>query len=925
MSAIPTAQPLRSDYFAVGLVAGAVIAFQLALTRIFAILLWHHLTYMVISIAMLGFGAAGSFLALKPRPEAAPRRRLAWLSLVFSALLPVSVSASTVIKIDCLELFSRPSTLVALLLLYAVVAAPLFVAGLVIGEALSSFRERSERVYAADLVGSALFGGAALATLHAWGAIPAVVAASLAGTLGALCFARGGGGVTRVLAPLAALGFLVFLVGLLGGWSAAGIPELHWRLPFAPGKEFRGPEDVAHRIPSVVAEVELGPLRTQPPMIGGDFGLVDRRDVPARLVGQDGTAPTMLFPGAADLDRFPFLDDSQTSSGYVALRANGVTSPDVLVIGVGGGVDVMVALAEGARRVTAVEANPAMVQMVTEDFDEDLGGLFSPNGPHADRIRLQVGEGRSYLRRDEERYDLIQMSGVDSFTALTSGAYTLSEGYLYTVNAMEDVYARLKDGGIAAVSRFFLRHPQRPRETLRFAALAREALARRGVAAPEAQIVVFHGIGWASTLIKRGRFGEAELVALERFAQKQGFGGLVYPDRSPRTNTGIAQPERLIASYFREWLRPRLQGLTPPPDLVATALDLGAAYRARFANDEAAASQALNAALARWPENIRSDLRAELKGELELVLESGAARSRADAEVRDDFARQLSSDDAIRSEFRAAYPYDVSPCDDDRPFFFNYYKWSGLFGGDKGLQDARLEDRYHPDFPVGHAILLGSILQIGALAAWLILVPLRRLRRRDDDPALRGAGRDLLYFGALGLGFMAIEITLIQKLALFVGHPTTTMATVLVSLLLAAGLGSRFATILPVTSRAAHLSLGFVIAGLTVMAGPAIDQLSAYGLAWSEGARIAAAVALIAPLGFALGMPFPTGLRVLSQRAPALLPWAWGVNGFAGVMGSMLAIALAQELGFRIVLFGAAGLYFLGFAVFAPAPRPARA
>jgi hypothetical protein len=920
MAADGPSQPRPSDYLAVGLVAGSVIAFQLALTRVFAILLWHHLTYMVISIAMLGFGAAGSYLALKPRDSAPPRRRLAWLSLSYALALPLAVAATTVIKIDCLELFSRPSSFVALFLLYAVVALPLFLAGLVIGWALSSFREQSERVYAADLVGSAFAGGAALLALHHLGSLPTVIGASLLGALGAFGFARGGGGPSQFASLATGLGLVLFLIGLLGGLPAASLPAIEWELPFAPGKEFRGSEDVAHRIPSVVAEVQVGPRRRQLPMIGGDFGLIDRQEVEARVVGQDGTAPTMLFPGADDLERFPFLDDSQTSSSYLALRAAGRKAPDVLVVGVGGGVDIMVALAEGAQSVTAVEANPAMIRMVTEDFDAELGGLFSSSGRHADRIRLITAEGRAFLRRDPRRYDLIQMSGVDSFTALTSGAYTLSEGYLYTVEAIEDVYARLKEGGIAAVSRFFLKHPQRPRETLRFAGLAREALDGLGIEDPESSIVVFHGVDWASTLIKRGSFGPEELKALRDFATAQGFGGVVFPveDAGAISERGMPQPTRLIASYFRDWLRPRLEGVTPKPDIVALALELGETYRARFTADETMAATHLQAALSRFPESRREQLRAEFEAELALVIESGAARSQADAQVRRDFAAQLSSDSQRRQSFRDDYPYDVSPCYDDRPFFFDYYKWGALFDTSAKLSGSRLEDRYHPDFPVGHAILLGSILQIGLLAALLILIPLGRISA-EEGARPRAARRDLVYFAALGLGFMAVEIILIQKLALFIGHPTTTMATVLVGLLLAAGIGSRCAAWIRPESRLAIAGLGLLVTAAIAGLGFATEELARLGLGWPLAARIAAAAVLVLPLGFLLGMPFPTGLRVLARRSPRLLPWAWGVNGFAGVLGSMLAIALAQEFGFRSVLLGAAGLYALGFIVFAPA------
>ena len=163
-----------------------------------------------------------------------------------------------------------------------------------------------------------------------------------------------------------------------------------------------------------------------------------------RIVGQDGTAPTMLLRDAADLDTFAFLDDSQAGAAYVAFAARGGEAPRVLVIGAGGGIDVMIALAHGAPFVTAVEINRAMIDMVADHFDGYLGGLFRRGGhPLAERIDLVHGEGRAFVRQSPERYDVIQLSGVDSFTALNTGAYTLSESYLYTTEAIHDFYEHL--------------------------------------------------------------------------------------------------------------------------------------------------------------------------------------------------------------------------------------------------------------------------------------------------------------------------------------------------------------------------------------------------------------------------------------------------------------------------------------------------
>jgi hypothetical protein len=201
----------------------------------------------------------------------------------------------------------------------------------------------------------------------------------------------------------------------------------------------------------------------------------------------------------------------------------------VLVIGVGGGIDVMIALAHDAVSVTAVEINRAMIDMVADHFDVYLGGLFHRGAhPLAHRIDLVHGEGRAFVRQSPERYDVIQLSGVDSFTALNTGAYTLSESYLYTTEAIRDFYEHLADEGYINFSRFIMKPPKKPRDTLRLAHVAYVALQEMGIDDPASHIAVFQGFDWASTLIKRGRFTRAELDALEAFARLEGFLGLVF-------------------------------------------------------------------------------------------------------------------------------------------------------------------------------------------------------------------------------------------------------------------------------------------------------------------------------------------------------------------------------------------------------------
>lgn len=892
------------------LLAGSILLLEVALTRVFAIMLWHHLAYMVIAVAMLGFGAAGSLLTLRgtaPRAgiPAAPLSILA-SSCGLSAL--AALALATRIPIDTLALWQEKLNLLWLALLYAVLFVPFLLGGAAIGLALSRLAAHVNRLYFFDLLGSALGGGASVWLLRGFGSAATVLLAGATAILAGAAFATAGSPRLRRAALAPGL-----LAAGVGAAAVGSLPGLVPEVPYAPGKEFARDlvpgESV--RLFSSTAEVEVGPSAPQLAIIGGNFGAADSTATRGRLVGQDGTAPTMLFENAADLAAFPFLDDSQPGSVYVARAASGAGPPRVLVIGVGGGIDVMIALQQGASAVTAVEINGAMVEMVEEEFSDYLGGLFLPGDhPLADRISLVHGEGRAFVRRHPERWDVIQLAGVDSFTALNTGAYTLSESYLYTVEAVKDFYERLAEGGTLSFSRFIMRPPRKPRETLRLAHIAFTALRELGVADPASRIAVFQGHGWASTLVKRGRFGAAEMDALREFARRQGFWGLVFDPLHPAGGPfppSVRFDRRAHTGLVRSVESGGLPGLEP---VHVAALE--AAYRDLREERDADAWARIDALVASVPGGGQ-----ELARRIRRLLVGQAERSAQEDEAfhrnRSYFATLLRGDDSEQRAFVEGYDYDLSPSRDDAPFFFNYYRYGGLLGGEGAARGW--ESPYHPDYPVGHLVLLASLVQITALAALLILLPLRRLARRGV--ATPGAGRVFLYFAALGTGFMFVEIALMQKLVLFLGHPTYAVTVVLSSLLAFAGVGSLLSARLGAPSRGA-LRVLLLAVPLLVVAEAAMAELVLPGLlGWPFPGRVVLVVAGLAPLGAALGMPFPLGVRLLEQRAPHLVPWAWASNAFLSVFASIFCIVLAMAVGFSVVLIVGAAVYALGFSALA--------
>jgi len=518
----------------------------------------------------------------------------------------------------------------------------------------------------------------------------------------------------------------------------------------------------------------------------------------------DGGGMTAVTRFNGRRDTVAYLDQ-QTS----ALPYHLIQRPRVLVLGAGGGADVMMALYHGAETVDGVELNSQIVDLVGRDFADFTGGLYGAPG-----VTIHTAEARAFVTGTSRRYDLIQVALLDSFSAAAAGLHSLSESTLYTVEALETYLSRLRPGGILSFTRW-LKLP--PRDAPKLFATAVSALERRGVAAPGRRLAMIRGWKTVTLMVKNGDLSAEDMAALRGFAEERSFDVAYYP--------GMTAGE---ANRFNILEQPYLyQG--------ATAL-LGPG----------------------------------------------------------------------RNEYLQAYKYDIRPTTDDRPYFFHFLTWGALremisAGTGVGLQPLEW----------GYLILLVTLVQATMASVALILLPLAA-RRRDRPIPGRERAWVLVYFAALGLAFLFVEIAFIQRFVLFLGHPLYAVSVVLSSFLIFAGMGSGWAK-----SAVGHFGSGgktvaIAVAGIGLIAILYLGSLAPlfeWMRPWPVEGRIVAAIALIGPLGFFMGMPFPVGLARCSERAPELVPWAWGINGCASVLSAVLATLLAIHFGFTVVVILAVLLY----------------
>ncbi|MBI2310917.1 MAG: SAM-dependent methyltransferase [Betaproteobacteria bacterium] len=521
----------RPPFIAIALISAAALGYEVLLTRLFSITLWHHFAYMIISAALLGYGASGTFLVLaRSRLETRFDAAFVASAATFGLSIAPSFLLAQRISFNPLELFWDPRQALYLLGLYLVLFVPFFCAGTCTGLAFSRFRGRIHRVYAADILGA---GAGSLGIVLALFAFPPVQALTLLSALGLLA------------AAIAALetrsGFVQFAALLAGAGLMAAIPAESWiELRPSPYKELSQTLQVAgarvvarHSSPLAqitVVESPRVPFRHAPGMSLAS----PAEPAPQLAVFSDGEGLNPLTRFDGDLAPLAYLDYLTSALPYHLKR-----EPRVLVLGAGAGADVLQALYHRSPRVDAVELDPQVVALLRGQFAGYAGRLYE-----RPELRVHVAEARGFVAGSPERYDLIQVALVDAFSVASAGLHALSESYLYTVEALQDYLGHLQPDGLLAVTRWVTLPP---RDTLKLFATAVAALKRSGLPHPERRLALIRGWKTATLIVKNGEFNEREIAALRAFCRTRSFDPAYFPGIAPdETN----RYNRLDESYF---------------------------------------------------------------------------------------------------------------------------------------------------------------------------------------------------------------------------------------------------------------------------------------------------------------------------------------------------------------------------------------
>ncbi|HET9280864.1 MAG TPA: hypothetical protein VFR24_02770 [Candidatus Angelobacter sp.] len=803
----------RTIVFAVALVSFASLLLELSLTRLFSVVLFYHFAFFAISVALLGLGSGGVFAHIWR--EWLERFEVRALGAKLCLLNSVFIFASVEVVLHTpVSLAVTGRNFGKLTIIYLAAAVPFFLTGLLFSVLFARSTKDISQLYGADLAGGA---GACLAVVPLLNLIGAPNALLLASAAMALAASLWSADLKLRKVAYGVAGAFVLLIA--ANYSGKLVDVI-----YAKGV-YRDPKWVEYTRWNAISRIEVN---TQ---LGGKYVVIDADATTAIMNAdpahwdQDGS-PTPTNTGLPAESGFNWKKSLMSAAPSVAnvLRPHG----EFAIIGPGGGVDVMRAVANGSPNVTGIEINPIIVNNV-------MRGYYAGYSYHLydlPQVHIHIQDGRSYIRSSPDKYDVVQMTLVDTWASTAAGAFALSENNLYTVEAFREYFDHLKPDGMIAITRWEFKQP---REALRVASQAIEALHQIGVANPKDHFVIIADGG----------------------LDEDGRPVLVLAKKSPFTLAEYnAIDDHIRANLNLVWLNPPLMAEPCMPD-------------------------------ANVPCKVPEDPRRFIRNHPSF--NSPAAQA---------FQKLIASNDP--RAFARNYPYNVAPVSDSAPFFFftlkTGYVIKNILAGTGHGMDWRIN--------LG-VVVLGMLLVISAVAVLVFLILPLALHRRSNAGGRKTGLIALLYFIAVGFGYILVEISLIQRFVLFLGHPTYALTVVVFLLLLSSGAGS-VAARRRITSANKILALLGVIAGLIVLNVLVLPWLLSAAVGLPFAIKLCISALVLAPLGFLMGMPFPTGLRLVPT-----VEWAWALNAAASVLGSVMAMVIAIEFGLTITLLSAAVAYSL--------------
>ena len=763
---IPVLVNRRLLFAGIFLIALSGLVLEVSITRIFSAAIWYHFAFVAVSVALVGLGASGLFVQYhvkKLKGKWAENLTIlsAWGITIF---IPITLFVMHVFA-------SQVMYLPLFMILFSV---PFFLVGIIISAAFNAFASVAGRLYAADLIGAS--AGALLVVLFLvlTGGEGATLIVGLIAAIGATIFSRIAKNTKKVIVSLTFVAFAMSLIFLNYATQIFAIPT----------------------DPTAQKDLPIY-LREHPgsKIVKTEWNSFSRIDVVEGGTGGEGLVAKVFIDGGAGTNIISWdgkIESRQELSNWMQyLPFKMIQEPKVLVIGSGGGRDVVASLASGSKDVTSVEINPIIYETV-KSYGDRAGNVYSH-----EFVRSYVDEGRSFITRSSDKYDIIYVPFVDTWASVSSGGLSVSENFLYTLEGFQQYYDHLTDRGKIVTVRWLIDAP-------RFVSTYAKLLEQNGI--PQDQL-----------------YRHLIMVTSDSYTQDPSVTMVIF-SKAPFTDDEI----RFLSQSFSQY--------DYKPILLPGQV-------------------------------MREPYSALLNGEINL------------------------------DQFYDMFKTKVYPVTDDNPYFLSFEK------------------------PLPNAVEILLYGSIGIVAVFL-LVPFSWTKRgkgitvgeagqteiNSEKSELRIATM-IPYFAALGVGFILIELALLQKLILLMGNPTMTFALLLFTLLLSSGSGSLLSSRIAKNNMKNLVFVIGGIAGIGLLYVFFLPSIIYSTIAEPLEVKAAVSIAILAPIGFLMGMPLPTGMRLLKVHRPDYIPWMWAINGAFSVLGAVLAIALG-------IMYGSSLAMVLGILVY---------
>ena len=821
------------------LISFGVFIYQVSLLRILSVADFYHFAFLIVSIALLGFGISGSFLPFFVNRIKSERLLYIIFSLGFSISAVVSFLAINFIPFDSFKIAWETRQLLYLFIYYLFLILPFFFGGCFVGYVFYG-EQKPQTTYFFNLTGSSLGAVAFLILVLSIQQRGIIILSSALGIISLFILLNKN--YSKIFIPvivvfIAAAGSLFLLMPGLWEINMSPYKSLKTVMRYPDSRLIYTAEDSATR----VDVVESSSIKSAP-----GLSLVYEGVPPDQLgltIDGDNLTPVTRSERLDD-EALKFLEYIPQSIFMKDKEYN-----NILIIEPGGGLDVLCSLYYGDSNICVVQNNELVVELLENRLSSYSGQIYNNPG-----VTVEKSSIRNFSLTTDKSFDLIILSLSDSFHPVSSGAYSLNENYIYTTESISSILKLLSGDGVLAITRWAQTPPS---ENLKTVATLVSALELDSTSAD------LHNADSSSISTSSSSATSTSTAA----------------STSTATSTSTSLPPDVDISRhifaYRSWS-------------TVTTLYKNSGFSTAEIDE-----------FKNRVENLNYDL----------VYYSGMSEDEANRFNRLEepyfyrfFTRIIEGDNASRKELYRDYYFNIKPATDNNPYFYNFFKTAQIpdiikyFG--KSTQ---------PFGGGGYLILVAALLISILLSLLFIILP---VKTTGSPVKLNRDYGYLIYFLSLGMGYFFIELPLMQKFILVLGKPSYSVAIILFGLMLFAGFGSFFAG-----CRKINLTLVVLVLIAYIMIFMLTFKFSSnFILARPLWQRFLMTIALIAPAGFLMGMPFPTGIARAKEKNSQIVPWLWAINGCASVVSSIAAVIISIHAGFLLVV-GLSSLFYLA-AVF---------